>query len=107
MQLHIPHSKGEGNYPFPLAGVNGPFHSYMSARTNRRRLQQSGLSARSPLLGLPLMQNHRRLCHQWCDERRMWVSEWNEVVFTEESHISVCNTTMVGFDSGDTMERRC
>ncbi|GFX59445.1 tigger transposable element-derived protein 1 [Trichonephila clavipes] len=28
MQLHIPHSKGEGNYPFPLAGVNGPFHSY-------------------------------------------------------------------------------
>ncbi|GFX59447.1 tigger transposable element-derived protein 1 [Trichonephila clavipes] len=30
MQRHIPHSKGEGNYPFPLAGVNGPFHSYTS-----------------------------------------------------------------------------
>ncbi|GFT32246.1 transposable element Tcb1 transposase [Trichonephila clavipes] len=30
---------------------------------------------------------HRRLCHQWCDERRMWVTEWNEVVFTDESRI--------------------
>ncbi|GFV64016.1 transposable element Tcb1 transposase [Trichonephila clavipes] len=33
----------------------------------RRRLQQSGRSARRPLLGLPLKQNHRRLRHQWCD----------------------------------------
>ncbi|GFV58386.1 transposable element Tcb1 transposase, partial [Trichonephila clavipes] len=37
----------------------------------RRRLQQSGLSAKRPLLGLPLTQNHRRLRRQWCDERRM------------------------------------
>ncbi|GFV12763.1 transposable element Tcb1 transposase [Trichonephila clavipes] len=49
----------------------------LSARTIRRRLQQSGLSARRPLLGLPLTQNHRRLRHQWCNERRMWVEEWN------------------------------
>ncbi|GFV25069.1 transposable element Tcb1 transposase [Trichonephila clavipes] len=41
------------------------------ARTIRNRLQQSGLSARRPLLGLPLTQNHRRLRRQWCDERRM------------------------------------
>ncbi|GFX41553.1 transposable element Tcb1 transposase [Trichonephila clavipes] len=34
-----------------------------------------------------LTQNHRRLCHQWCDERRMWASECNEVVFTDESRI--------------------
>ncbi|GFV25072.1 transposable element Tcb1 transposase [Trichonephila clavipes] len=40
-----------------------------------------------PLLGLPLTQNHRRLRHQWCDERRMWEAEWNEVVFTDESRI--------------------
>ncbi|GFX34712.1 transposable element Tcb1 transposase [Trichonephila clavipes] len=53
----------------------------------RRRLQLSGLSARRPLLGLPLTQNHGRLRHQWCDERRMWVEEWNEVVFTDESRI--------------------
>ncbi|GFW52782.1 transposable element Tcb1 transposase [Trichonephila clavipes] len=36
---------------------------------------------------LPLKQNHRRLCRQWCDERRMWAAEWNEVVFTDESRI--------------------
>ncbi|GFW37456.1 uncharacterized protein TNCV_860631 [Trichonephila clavipes] len=62
-------------------------HHSVSARTIRRRLQQSGLSARRPLLGLPLTQNHRHLRHQWCDERRMWLAEWNEVVFTDESHI--------------------
>ncbi|GFV43353.1 transposable element Tcb1 transposase [Trichonephila clavipes] len=33
------------------------------------------------------MQNHRRLHRQWCDERRMWVAKWNEVVFTDESRI--------------------
>ncbi|GFW43751.1 transposable element Tcb2 transposase [Trichonephila clavipes] len=59
----------------------------LSARTIRCRLQQSGLSARRPLLGLSLTQNHRRLCRQWCDERRIWAAEWNEVVFTDESHI--------------------
>ncbi|GFU64304.1 transposable element Tcb1 transposase [Trichonephila clavipes] len=62
------------------------YHS-VSARTIRRRLQQSDLSARHSLLGLPLMQNHRRLRRQWCDERRMWVAEWNEVVFNDESRI--------------------
>ncbi|GFX98019.1 mariner Mos1 transposase [Trichonephila clavipes] len=46
-------------------------HHSVSARTIRRRLQQSGLSARHPFLGLPLTQNHRCLRHQWCDERRM------------------------------------
>ncbi|GFT28728.1 transposable element Tcb1 transposase [Trichonephila clavipes] len=59
----------------------------VSARTIRRRLQQSYLSARRPLLGLPLTQNHTRLRRQWCDERRMWAAEWNEVVFTDESRI--------------------
>ncbi|GFW23319.1 transposable element Tcb1 transposase [Trichonephila clavipes] len=62
-------------------------HHSVSARTIRRRLQQSGLSARRPLLGLPLTQSHRRLRRQWCDERRMWAAEWNEVVFTDESRI--------------------
>ncbi|GFW21184.1 transposable element Tcb1 transposase [Trichonephila clavipes] len=62
-------------------------HHSVSARTIRRRLQQSGLSERRPLLGLHLTQNHRRLRRQWCDERRMWAAEWNEVVFTDESRI--------------------
>ncbi|KFM66508.1 Transposable element Tcb1 transposase, partial [Stegodyphus mimosarum] len=60
-------------------------HHPVSARSIRHRLQQSGLSARRPLLRLPLTQNHRRLCRQWCDERRMWTAEWNEIVFTDES----------------------
>ncbi|GFT80884.1 transposable element Tcb1 transposase [Trichonephila clavipes] len=59
----------------------------LSVRTIRRRLQQSGLSTRRPLLSLPLTQNHRRLHRQWCDERRMWVAEGNEIVFTGESCI--------------------
>ncbi|GFW39633.1 transposable element Tcb1 transposase [Trichonephila clavipes] len=56
-------------------------HHSVSERTIRRRLQQSGLSARRPLFGLPLTQNHRYLCREWCDERRMWVAERNEIVF--------------------------
>ncbi|GFV64787.1 transposable element Tcb1 transposase [Trichonephila clavipes] len=62
-------------------------HHSVSARTIRRHLQQSGLSVRRPLLGLPLTQRHRRLRRQWCDERRMWAAEWNEVVFTDKSRI--------------------
>ncbi|GFV42360.1 transposable element Tcb1 transposase [Trichonephila clavipes] len=62
-------------------------HHSVSARTIRRRLQQSGLYARHPLPGLPLTQNHRRLNRQWCYKRRMWVVEWNEVVFADESCI--------------------
>ncbi|GFX30493.1 transposable element Tcb1 transposase [Trichonephila clavipes] len=59
----------------------------LSARTIQRRLQQSGLFTRRPLLGLPLTQNHRRLRRQWCDERKMWAAELNEIVFTDESCI--------------------
>ncbi|GFS71168.1 HTH_Tnp_Tc3_2 domain-containing protein [Trichonephila clavipes] len=64
-------------------------HHSVSARTIRRSLQQSGLSARRPLLGLHLTQNHRRLCREWFNERRMWAEEWNEVVFTDESRIGL------------------
>ncbi|GFW40116.1 transposable element Tcb1 transposase [Trichonephila clavipes] len=39
-------------------------HHSVSARIIRRRLQQSGLSARRPLLHLPLKTNHRRLRRQ-------------------------------------------
>ncbi|GFV85838.1 transposable element Tcb1 transposase [Trichonephila clavipes] len=63
-------------------------HHSVSARTFRRRLRQSDPSARRPLLGLPLTQNHGRLRRQWCDERRMWAAEWNEVVFTDVTHLS-------------------
>ncbi|GFX32035.1 transposable element Tcb1 transposase [Trichonephila clavipes] len=71
--------------------IESATHHSVSARIIRRRLQQSGLPARRPLFGLPLTQNHRRLLHQWCDERRMWAAEWNEVVFTDESRICLQN----------------
>ncbi|GFW67985.1 transposable element Tcb1 transposase [Trichonephila clavipes] len=76
------------------------YHS-VSSHTIRLRLQQSGLSARRPLLGLLLAQNHRRLHRQWCDERRMWAQNGMKLSLLT-SHASVCNTTMVGFQSGDT-----
>ncbi|GFW23268.1 transposable element Tcb1 transposase [Trichonephila clavipes] len=80
-------------------------HYSVSARFIQRRLQQSGLSARSPLLGLPLTQNHRRLRRQWSmKEGCGWQ---NEMKFLLTSHASVCNTTMVGFEFGDTVERGC
>ncbi|GFW02381.1 transposable element Tcb1 transposase [Trichonephila clavipes] len=62
-------------------------HHSASARTIRCHLQQSCLSARRPLLGLFFTQNYRRLRRQWCDERRIWEAEWNEVEFTDESCI--------------------
>ncbi|UYV80112.1 hypothetical protein LAZ67_18001735 [Cordylochernes scorpioides] len=65
--------------------IQSATHHPVSARTIRRRLQQSGLSAKRLLLRLPFTQNHRRLHRQWCDERRMWTEEWNEIVFTDES----------------------
>ncbi|GFX82134.1 transposable element Tcb1 transposase [Trichonephila clavipes] len=62
-------------------------HDSVSARTFRYRLQLRGHSARRPLLGLPLTQNHRCFRRQWCGKRRMWAAKWNEVVFTNESRI--------------------
>ncbi|GFX86843.1 transposable element Tcb1 transposase [Trichonephila clavipes] len=55
----------------------------VSARTIRHCLQQSGMSARRPLLLLHLTGNHRH--RQWCDERRPWTTEWNDIVFTDKS----------------------
>ncbi|GFX58244.1 transposable element Tcb1 transposase [Trichonephila clavipes] len=65
---------------------------------------QSDMFVRRPLLGLPLTQNYRRLRSQWCDERRMWAAEWNDVVFTDGSSICL-QLTIFGFESGDTVER--
>ncbi|GFS57067.1 transposable element Tcb1 transposase [Trichonephila clavipes] len=45
------------------------------------------MSARRPLLRLPLTGNHKHLRHQWCDERRAWTSESNDNMFTDESRL--------------------
>ncbi|GFV40785.1 hypothetical protein TNCV_60181 [Trichonephila clavipes] len=54
-------------------------------RTIRRRLQQHGLSARRPWLRLPLKLHLRQERLQWCDQRRIWVPELQDVVFSGES----------------------
>ncbi|GFT55139.1 transposable element Tcb1 transposase [Trichonephila clavipes] len=81
----------------------------LSARTIRRCLQQSGLFARRPLLGLLLTQNHRRFRRQWCDERRTWAAEWNEVVFTDESRICLQHDGRIRVwrHRGERMLNRC
>ncbi|GFV59544.1 transposable element Tcb1 transposase [Trichonephila clavipes] len=62
-------------------------HHSVSARTIRRHLQQSSVSARRPMLGLSLTQNHRYLRPPMVQKRRMWAAEWNEVVFIDDSRI--------------------
>ncbi|GFT21568.1 HTH_38 domain-containing protein [Trichonephila clavipes] len=81
-------------------------HHSVSARTIRRSLQQSSLSTRHPLLGLPLKQIHRRLRRQWCDENGCGQQNGMKL-YLLTSQASVCKTTMVGFETGDTMERGC
>ena len=61
----------------------------VSARTVRRRLEQHGLSARRPLLRLPLTLQHRDARRQWCAQRQNWIQEWHHVVFSDESRFCV------------------
>ncbi|GFX79168.1 hypothetical protein TNCV_4747521 [Trichonephila clavipes] len=50
LPFHIP--RGRGNYPFPLAGVNGPSHSYKwighLVRMNEDRCCKKIFLAKSP-----------------------------------------------------------
>ncbi|GFV00386.1 hypothetical protein TNCV_3643641 [Trichonephila clavipes] len=56
------------------------------------------MSSRRSLLRLPLTGNHGPLCCQWCEERRTWTTEWKDIVFTDESCL-----TMIGLVFGDTV----
>ncbi|GFU93388.1 HTH_38 domain-containing protein [Trichonephila clavipes] len=81
-------------------------HHSVSARTIRRHLQQSVLSARRPLLGLLFTQNPDvSTANGAMKERCGWQNGMKLSLLTNNS--SVCNTTMVGFESGDTVERGC
>ncbi|GFV40192.1 transposable element Tcb1 transposase [Trichonephila clavipes] len=79
-------------------------HHSVSARTIRRRLQHSGQSARRPLLGLPLAQNRRRPADNCAMKEGRGLQNGMKLSLLT-SHASVCNITMVGFKSGDTVER--
>ncbi|GFV89251.1 transposable element Tcb1 transposase [Trichonephila clavipes] len=39
------------------------------------------------LLRLPLTGNHRHFHRQWGGERQTWTTEWNDIVFTDESRL--------------------
>ncbi|GFW34413.1 HTH_38 domain-containing protein [Trichonephila clavipes] len=49
-----------------------------------------------------ILQNHRRLRRQWCDKKGY--GRQNGMLSLLTNHASVCNTTMVEFESGDTVE---
>ncbi|GFS69323.1 hypothetical protein TNCV_4011371 [Trichonephila clavipes] len=48
-------------------------------------LQQSEISTKFPFLLLSLTGNQRCLYRQWCDVCWAWTTEWNDIVFTDES----------------------
>ncbi|GFX28935.1 transposable element Tcb1 transposase [Trichonephila clavipes] len=78
-------------------------HHSVSALTIRRCLQQSAMSARRPLLRLPLIGNHKRLRRQ----RRNNIGHGRRNGTILElcllsNPASACNIMMVGFKLGDT-----
>ncbi|GFT92148.1 retrovirus-related Pol polyprotein from transposon 412 [Trichonephila clavipes] len=65
-----------------------PQCTLLSTRTIQRRLRQSGLSARCPLLFWSTLNAEPQTSPPpMVRERRMWTAEWNEGVFTDESRI--------------------
>ncbi|KAJ4437328.1 hypothetical protein ANN_17466 [Periplaneta americana] len=61
----------------------------LSASTVRRRFLRAGLVARIPLHRLSLFRNHQRLRLQWARERHHWRAEWQNEVFSDESHFNL------------------
>ncbi|GFX26889.1 transposable element Tcb2 transposase [Trichonephila clavipes] len=64
----------------------------VSSRTIRRRLAEGHWESRCPLRVLTLMPTHRRLRLEWCLTRGNWTAtEWNQVVFSDESRFNISN----------------
>lgn len=62
----------------------------VSVRTVARRLSEGHLVSRRPLRVLPMTPAHRRLRLEWCRARRDWTAtEWNQVVFSDESRFNL------------------
>ncbi|GFW13606.1 transposable element Tcb2 transposase [Trichonephila clavipes] len=71
----------------PSLGAN------VSSRYIRRLLAEGHLGLQHPLSVLLLTPTHRRrLRLEWCHTRRNWTaSEWNQVVFSDESRFKLSN----------------
>ncbi|GFV60969.1 transposable element Tcb1 transposase [Trichonephila clavipes] len=86
----------------------GQSHPPQFTTSREDRQIQSGLSARLPLLGLLLKQNNRRLVSVANGALKEGCGRQNGVKLSLlTSHASVCKTTMVRFESGDTVKRGC
>ncbi|GFX68156.1 transposable element Tcb2 transposase [Trichonephila clavipes] len=63
----------------------------ISTRTISRRLVESGLHSRRPLRTLALTPQRRRARLEWCRARATWMTEWWNVVFSDESRFCFFN----------------
>ncbi|GFX91796.1 HTH_38 domain-containing protein [Trichonephila clavipes] len=86
--------------------IESVMHHSVSTRTIRRHLQQNGLSARRPLLDLPLSRTTDVTAANGAMKEECGKQNGMKLSLLT-SHTSVCNTTMVGYESGDTVERGC
>ncbi|KFM57473.1 Transposable element Tcb1 transposase, partial [Stegodyphus mimosarum] len=68
-----------------LQHVQDTLDVLVSTRTISRRLVERDLHSRRPLRRLPLIQQHRRQRLEWCRPGAMWMTEWRNVVFSNES----------------------
>ncbi|GFX49299.1 transposable element Tcb1 transposase [Trichonephila clavipes] len=57
----------------------------ISTRTISRRLVESGLHSRHSFRTLALTPQRRRARLEWCRARATWMTEWWNVVFSDES----------------------
>lgn len=57
----------------------------ISVRTATRRAVMAGLPARRPAQRIPLSPIHKRRRKQWCLHHLSWSSEWDRVLWTDES----------------------
>ncbi|GFY32247.1 transposable element Tcb2 transposase [Trichonephila clavipes] len=68
-----------------------PWNVPISTRTVSRRLVESGLHSRRPLRTLALTPQRRRARLEWCRARATWMTEWRNVVFSDESRFCFFN----------------
>ena len=62
----------------------------ISRRTVARRLNESGLYARRPVVCVPLISTHRRARLIWCRQHVTWNPEqWVNVLFSDESRFGL------------------
>ncbi|MBJ5603976.1 hypothetical protein JGG68_24285, partial [Salmonella enterica subsp. enterica serovar Albany] len=72
-----------------LQNVQDVVDAPISARTISRRLGESGLQSFRSLRRLPVTRSHRSHRLQWCRDRASWTTEWNRIVFSDESRFCV------------------